>query len=207
MHLGRLFSILKIFLITVVSIERVVTVIRVIVEVAVVRVVVVISVVAISRITVVPSVITIAHTVVSVVSLVPVVVLGFSLTFSDSMNNTGRVSVISIGFGSILVNNWSIAVNTGLINMVKGIDSIGQFRGFLSLLENLDIVSEGTSSRVVEVIGNRLAFFTKNVFFGLVVVVFIFTLFLMSFAMLGFGKLDTIGVFGNNSSTGIFDES
>ena len=196
MHLGRLFSILKIFLVTVVSIERVVTVIRVVVEVAVVRVVVVISVVAITRITVVPSVITIAHTVVSVVSLVPVVVLGisfrfgFSLTFSNGMNNTGRVSVISIGFGAILVNNWSIAVNMGLINMVKGVDSIGQFRGFLSLFENLDIVSEGTS-RGVEVIGNRLAFFTKNFFFGLVMVVFIFTLFLMSFTMLGFGKLDT----------------
>merc|ERR1719367_2619606 len=134
MHLGRLFSILKIFLVTVVSIERVVTVIRVIVEVAVVRVVVVISVVAISRITFVPSVVTIAHTVVSVVSLVPVVVLGFSLTFSDGMNNTGRVSVISIGFWAILVNNWSIAVNLGLINMVKGVDSIGQFRGFFEFV-------------------------------------------------------------------------
>ena len=146
-----------------------VTVVKV---VTVVRVVVVVSVVAVSRITVVPSVVTIGHGVVSVVSLVPVVVLGislsfrfgFSLTSSDSMNNTGRVSVVSPGFGALLVNNWSIAVNTGLINMVKGVDGIGQFRGFLSLFENLNIVSEGTS-RGVGVIGNRFAFFTKDVFF------------------------------------------
>merc|ERR1712109_102462 len=176
--------------------------------------VVVISVAAVSRITVVPSVVTIGHGVVSIVSLIPVVVLsislsfrfGFSLTFSDSMNNTSRVGVVSPGFGAFLVNNWSIAVNTGLINMVKGVDGIGQFRGFLSLFENLNIVSEGTS-RGVGVIGNRLAFFTKDVFFRLGMVEFIFTLFFMSFTMLGFGKLDTIGVFGNNSSTGIFDVS
>ena len=129
--------------------------------------------------------------------MVPVVVLGislsfrfgFSLTFSDSMNNTSRVSVVSPGFGALLVNNWSIAVNTGLINMVKGVDGIGQFRGFLGLFENLNIVSEGTS-RGVGVIGNRLAFFTKDVF--IISVEFIFTLFFMSFTMLGFGKLDTV---------------
>jgi len=188
--------------------------VTVVIVITVVRVVVVVSVIAISRVTVVPSVVTIGHGVVSVVSLVPVVVLGislsfrfgFSLTFSDSMNNTGRVGVVSPGFGAFLVNNWSIAVNTGLINMVKGVDGIGQFRGFLSLFENLNIVSEGTS-RGVGVIGNRLAFFTKDVFFRLGLVEFIFTVFFMSFAMLGFGKLDTIGVFGNNSSTGIFDVS
>ena len=161
--------------------------------------VVVISVVAVSRITIVPSVVTIGHGVVSVVSLVPVVVLGislsfrfgFSLTFSDSMNNTGRVSVVSPGFGAFLVNNWSITVNTWLINMVIGVDGIGQLRGFLSLFENLNIVSKGTS-RGVGVIGNRFAFFTKDVFFRLGVVEFIFTLFFMSFTMLGFGKLDTV---------------
>ena len=173
--------------------------VTVVIVITVVRVVVVVSVIAVSRVTVVPSVVTIGHGVVSVVSLVPVVILGislsfwfgFSLTFSDSMNNTGRVSVVSPGFWALLVNNWSIAVNTGLINMVKGVDSIGQFRGFLSLFENLNIVSEGTS-RGVGVIGNRLAFFTKDVFFRLGLVEFIFTVFFMSFAMLGFGKLDTI---------------